>query len=348
MLIEILTPALSTPEGNLVKTYKSILLGILAFLTLIGPVNAAYAIDLVQPSVTVTGEAKLKIAPDQAVVPVTIVTEGETLAKAKENGDQKLKKITKTAKSYNVKDEDIKSVNNSIQTEYGTSKETSIEVDVYTGVVDFTFNVTDLPRDKTNAFVAEAQKIGFEKIVTKHSGLGTSISASFSVSDENAEIMKGKLKAKENEIFNLATETGLTRDKINSYESLQTGKRSHVSQPARHITKYKATMVVNVAVPAKDIPDFIKKLAAEGIDNIGSITFNLSSEKEYKNQVLVTALKDAAEKAHQLADATGMAVDRVTAITETTAQPIQVQDALPSGTIEIQQTVNATFSLKQK
>lgn len=71
-----------------------------------------------QRSITVTGEANEKIAPDQARLSLSVVTRDPSLPRAKEQNDTMLKKIVAIAQDFNIPKEKIATSGVNINPEY--------------------------------------------------------------------------------------------------------------------------------------------------------------------------------------------------------------------------------------
>ncbi|SHG58015.1 hypothetical protein SAMN05443549_10513 [Flavobacterium fluvii] len=86
-------------------------------------VTMSYAQDQKQvPMVNVSGEGKLKVAPDQASISVSIETKGTKAADVKQENDKKMDAILKFIKKSNIATEDFQTQRISLNPNYDADK----------------------------------------------------------------------------------------------------------------------------------------------------------------------------------------------------------------------------------
>lgn len=342
----------------------------LLFLALLVPA-ASYADDSKSGTLTVHGEATTKILPDQATIPVTLTTENQNLTAAKQESDKKLKNLVAIAQSFGVAKDDMQTEYNNVQPKYDYGQNVTTETSIYTGYINFGFDVKALAQDKIDEFTEALQKAGLGNISNSHAANMVRINANFNDRNEDAKALHELLKKKEDEVLALAVAAGIDKNRITRNSTENKGKESRSNTPKPHIGGYQATVNVNFIVKDKEkVTPLINAIVKEGVDNIGSVSFSLSTlgEKKTREETLLKALQDASEKAHKLAQAAGSTIDRPLSIDEGSGdvrppvypRPVfnrmmkaaaMSEDAaggaeMPSGQIEIHQIVTVTYALK--
>ena len=349
-----------------------------SFVVLTGA-SVAYAADASRDStVSVTGTAIIKLAPDQITVPLTISSEDADLSKSKDENDKKVKKILSLADKYGVGKDDVQTTYHSVEPEMSYGNNVTVETDVYTGSVSYTINVQGVAQDKIDALIEALQKADIENVNFNNQQSYSQINGSYNVRDDKVEVVRTKLKDNQEKIIRLVTAGGVARDKIGINTNQGKGKETRSQPYKQHVEKYKAVVSLNVVMKDKEkAVDFVNAALKEGVENVGSITFGLKDEKAVQDKASLEALKDAKRKATAIADAMGVGIDRPLSISANGAQVMPIQpyrvanyrnegmfaakamvadsmqavaepSALPTGQIEVNASVNATFLLKQK
>src|SRR5271156_3800895 len=77
------------------------------------------------PSLTVHGEAVIKLAPDQVTLPVTVRDESVNLRTAKERHDEKLRALLKLAADAGIPKDKIRTNYTSVNPQYDISNDTT-------------------------------------------------------------------------------------------------------------------------------------------------------------------------------------------------------------------------------
>ena len=93
------------------------LLGVLLGLSLISDVYAQVPPPM-PPSISISGEAKESVAPDQATITASVVSRDKDLAAAKKNNDAQMEKVVQIAKEFNIPKNRITPSHMSINPEY--------------------------------------------------------------------------------------------------------------------------------------------------------------------------------------------------------------------------------------
>ena len=120
------------------KKIKIVFLGILMVMLFCVPVLA----DEVY-TISVSGDAIVREAPDQAVVNVSVVTEGTELEKVLEENNEKTQKLINNLKDNQIKDENIKT-NFSISPRYNYDKKDYPRIGGYQVTNQVTFTTTNI------------------------------------------------------------------------------------------------------------------------------------------------------------------------------------------------------------
>ncbi len=189
------------------------------------------------------------------------------------------------------------------------------------------------------------------------------------VHEENASINIAKEKHDEKlrALLNLAKEFGIKK------EDMQTGYMSiepiyDYEFNKQKLRGYQTQTSINFKLDdLSKLGEFIDQVIGLGITNIGSAYFSLKDETQVKEETLAKAVMGASEKARRIAETAKVSLDRPLAIEEgnvevnrpfrplpmmgvrAVAGPMSVGSAapeLPSGLIEIRQSVTVTYQLK--
>ncbi len=160
------------------------------------------------PLVNVSGEGKIKTAPDQALVSVSIETKGTIAATVKKENDAKMDAILKFIKKSNIAKEDYQTQCVSLNPNYDYEKKkhnyianqtvrillkniTNYDV-IMDGLVDTGINRIDGVEFKSSKILqleSDARKLAVKDAKTKAedyvSGLGQKIGKAFTITDSN-------------------------------------------------------------------------------------------------------------------------------------------------------------------
>lgn len=131
-------------------------------------------------------------------------------------------------------------------------------------------------------------------------------------------------------------------------------------EPER-IIGYTLTHIFNIKV--KDIKkagEVIDRVMSAGVNNIHYIQFTIEDNTKLMAQAREAAVKDAKDKAEQLAKGAGVGLDKIQSLTENFARPYPMDNfvmraaslekaAAPvqAGELEISDTVSITYTIKQ-
>ncbi len=88
---------------------RLILIGAMILGTFIG--NAARGEDDQKPSITVSGQGEVQVAPDQVTVTVGVTTEGKTASEALQANTARMTELMKALKSHDIADKNIQTSN---------------------------------------------------------------------------------------------------------------------------------------------------------------------------------------------------------------------------------------------
>lgn len=96
---------------------------LIVILTVMMTIVAVQAQDkVIQPQVSVSGEGKIKVVPDEAVISIAVETKGEESAKVKKENDVVVDKVLKYLKSTKINPKDIKTERVSLYPSYDYNK----------------------------------------------------------------------------------------------------------------------------------------------------------------------------------------------------------------------------------
>ncbi|MBC7909708.1 MAG: SIMPL domain-containing protein [Pyrinomonadaceae bacterium] len=104
-----------------------------------------------RPLITVTGQAEIKVIPDEVVVTLYVNTRDKVLANAKKQNDEKVKKTLALTRKYQITPENVQTASINISTEYsdkldGDGDIASREFLGYLISQKISFALRDLPR----------------------------------------------------------------------------------------------------------------------------------------------------------------------------------------------------------
>lgn len=96
---------------------------LIVILTVMMTAVAVQAQDkVIQPQISVSGEGKVKVIPDEAVISIAVETKGEESAKVKKENDVAVDKVLKYLKSTKINQKDIKTERVSLYPSYDYNK----------------------------------------------------------------------------------------------------------------------------------------------------------------------------------------------------------------------------------
>ncbi|HAN10549.1 MAG TPA: hypothetical protein DCP90_08075 [Clostridiales bacterium] len=149
------------------KALKSVIAGSLIFTILFGVaigygfkpdvVNAEDTATLNKNTITVSGEAKIKVAPDIAYVNIGVRTEGKTAAEAGKVNAEKMTAVVNAIKKAGIDAKDLKTSNYYVNPIYTYDEKTS-KVTGYEATNTITVKVRDIA--KTGDIIDLASKMG--------------------------------------------------------------------------------------------------------------------------------------------------------------------------------------------
>jgi uncharacterized protein len=139
------------------KTLFTILICVLAAVT---------AASQVRPSVSVVGEAKMSVAPDQVVFTFEVVTADQELSAAKRVNDTRSAKTLAAAKDFKIASEDIQTDSLTITPQYAGSKDPRGEHVLIGYEVTKRIFVTLKNLEKIDLFLSKAIEAGVNRVVS--------------------------------------------------------------------------------------------------------------------------------------------------------------------------------------
>lgn len=96
---------------------------LIVILTVMMTIVAVQAQDkVIQPQISVSGEGKVKVIPDEAVISIAVETKGEESAKVKKDNDVAVDKVLKYLKSTKINPKDIKTERVALYPSYDYNK----------------------------------------------------------------------------------------------------------------------------------------------------------------------------------------------------------------------------------
>src|SRR5690554_557641 len=99
---------------NKKNTMKKIIL----ILTVISTVALQAQDKAIQPQISVSGEGKVKVIPDEAIISIAVETKGEESSKVKKDNDTSVDKVLKFLKSTKINPKDIKTERVALHPQY--------------------------------------------------------------------------------------------------------------------------------------------------------------------------------------------------------------------------------------
>ncbi|MEP6847314.1 MAG: SIMPL domain-containing protein [Acidobacteriota bacterium] len=137
----------------------------LVLLILVCFASAAIAQSQVRPSVSVVGEADMKISPDQVVFTFEVITTDKDVTVAKQANDARSSKTLAAAKAFNMAADDIQTETLTIAPKY-TGEKDPRGADVLIGyLVTKRILITLKEVDKIDSFVAKVIEAGVNRVV---------------------------------------------------------------------------------------------------------------------------------------------------------------------------------------
>ncbi len=122
----------------------------------------------ISPSINVTGEASIKIAPDQVAIPVTIYAEEMDAAAAREAAEKKLKAALSIAKKLEIPENQLKTLYTQVMPQYDYNNGKQILRNyMASSTIDFTLSDTQ----KLVPLMKELTDAGIDRIGSARFGL---------------------------------------------------------------------------------------------------------------------------------------------------------------------------------
>jgi uncharacterized protein YggE len=224
------------------------------------------------------------------------------------------------------------------------------------------------------AFAALAQENIKPGTITVHGEAVTKISPDqltlpVTVAEENNSLTAAKEKHddKLRKLLSLAADAGISKDKAQtSYTSVNPLYDYEKDSTHPHLRGYRVQTSIDFKLTdfAK-LGDFMNGVIALGIDEVGSVSYALQDEMKVKDDTLNLAMQHAYEKATRLAETAKVTLGKPLIIEEGNGdiqqpmmpRPMMVKTMmsravsspppeLPSGVIEIRQSVTVTYAIK--
>jgi len=95
---------------------------IILMLTIMTTVAMQAQDKVIQPQISVSGEGKVKVVPDEAIISIAVETKGEESAKVKKENDASIDKVLKFLKSTKIDQKNIKTERVSLYPQYDYQK----------------------------------------------------------------------------------------------------------------------------------------------------------------------------------------------------------------------------------
>jgi uncharacterized protein YggE len=190
------------------------------------------------------------------------------------------------------------------------------------------------------------------------------------IREENTDIKAAKEAhdKKLTALIQLANDIGIEKANVQtSYTTINPQYDYAGSRPV--LRDYLVETSINFKLNAiSQLGEFINKIIGLGITEMGSISYSLHDEEKIKQETLEKALANAYDKASRLAATAKVTIDKPVDISEgeifidrphpfpmmgarahpmmAMATPVQAAPEMPSGLIEIRQSVTVTYQLK--
>ena len=182
----------------------------LAFMTMLLFVTALQAQEIKQiPMVNVSGEGKIKVEPDQALITISVETKGNDAADVKKENDKKMDAVLKLIKKANIAQQDFQTQRVSLNPNYDYEKKKNYYLATQTvqillkdlskydalmeGTVDAGINRINNVEFKTSKLLqlqSDARKLAIKDAKTKAddfvSVLGQKVGKAITISDNSA------------------------------------------------------------------------------------------------------------------------------------------------------------------
>ncbi len=113
---------------------------------------------MIQPQISVSGEGKIKIIPDEAVISIAVETKGEESSKVKKDNDVVIDKVLKYLKTTKISQKDIKTERVSLYPQYDYQKKKNYHMATQT------INITLRDLSQYEVIMDELVKTGINRI----------------------------------------------------------------------------------------------------------------------------------------------------------------------------------------
>lgn len=132
---------------------------LILILTVMTTVTALQAQDkTVQPQISVSGEGKIKVIPDEAVISIAVETKGEESSKVKKENDIVIDKVLKYLKTTKINQKDIKTERVALHPQYDYNKKKNYHMATQT------INITLRDLSQYDIIMDELVKAGVNRI----------------------------------------------------------------------------------------------------------------------------------------------------------------------------------------
>ncbi|HEU5046906.1 MAG TPA: SIMPL domain-containing protein [Rickettsiales bacterium] len=185
------------------------------------------------------------------------------------------------------------------------------------------------------------------------------------VQEQNVKLKAAKQKHDEKlrALLKLAEQQGIAKDDMQT-ASTSVSPMYDYTNGRQHLTGYQVSTTIDFKI--KDLlklADFMDSVVNLGINEVGSVSYSLQHEEKVKQDTLDQALRNAHDKATQLASVAQMTLEKPLDIQEgasvTPPRPMPMMamramsvasaDAapnLPAGLMEVRQEVTVTYQIK--
>ncbi len=216
------------------------------------------------------------------------------------------------------------------------------------------------------------EKIALPATITVHGDAVTKVAPDrvtlpVTVREENITLKTAKEKHDEKlrNLLELAETSGIKKEDIQtSYTSISPQYDYHINASPK-LRAYEVQTSINFTLKIPTLAGFMDKVLGLGITTVGDVSYSLKDEEKIKEDTLAKAVEKAYEKASRIANAAKVTIDKPLVIEEggmempRPIRPMIMAKApmamasmappppeLPSGLVNIEQSVTVTYQLK--
>lgn len=131
---------------------------IILMLTIMTAVATQAQDKIIQPQISVSGEGKIKVVPDEAIISIAVETKGEESSKVKKENDVVIDKVLKYLKTTKINQKDIKTERVALYPQYDYQKKKNYHMATQT------INITLRDLSQYEVIMDELVKAGVNRI----------------------------------------------------------------------------------------------------------------------------------------------------------------------------------------